>query len=182
VFDCELSIRAKTATTWELTAPLTWTGRLGDVFTVPVGYVTDFASVPRPLHWLISPYGAYTRAAVVHDYLITDRINHPDPALRVTSMDTDNIFRVIMADLGVPWAKRWTMWAAVRAASLGNPRRAYGRQFLRDAPRVLAIGLAAVPVIAPGVIGVLLSLGMVRLVTWIRSPEPPAASPACSDS
>lgn len=180
MFDCDLAVRAKTDTVWELTAPLTWTGKLGDTFTVPAGYLTDFATVPRFLHWLISPYGGYTRAAVLHDFLITDRINHPDPALRVTSRDTDNIFRVVMADLGVPWVRRWTMWAAVRAASLGNPRRANGRAFHRDAPKVLAIAVAVVPVILPGVIGVLISLGFVRVITAFRKPEHPTTTAGTS--
>jgi hypothetical protein len=167
-FDSELSIRAVGPTTWMLLAPLIWTGSQGDTFRVEVGFVTDFATVPRFLHWVVLPYGAYTRAAVLHDYLIEERINHPDPALRVTSRDVDGIFRRVMQDLGVPWIKRFTMWAAVRAASLGNPRRAYGRQFLRDAPAVIGMALLAAPVLLPGVVGVLVSLGVIKVVGWIH--------------
>jgi len=37
---------------------------------VPKGFVTDFASIPQPLWSLgLSPYGQYSRAAVIHDYL-----------------------------------------------------------------------------------------------------------------
>jgi hypothetical protein len=167
-FDSELSIQSRTATTWVLLCPLIWTGTQGDTFIVPLGFITDFATVPRFLHWLVLPYGAYTRAAVLHDYLIEERINHPDPAMRVTSRDVDGIFRRVMQDLGVPWAKRWVMWAAVRAAALFNPRRAYGRQFGRDAPRVLGIAVLAAPVILPGAVGVLISLGLVRIVTALH--------------
>lgn len=37
---------------------------------VPAGFVTDFASIPQPL-WSfgLTPHGAYSRAAVIHDYL-----------------------------------------------------------------------------------------------------------------
>jgi hypothetical protein len=175
-FDSELSIQAADGVTWRLLAPLIWTGTQGDTYSVPLGFVTDFATVPRFLHWLVLPYGAYTRAAVLHDYLIEERINHPDPRMRVTSRDTDGIFRRVMADLGVPWAKRWIMWAAVRVASLANPRRAYGRQFGRDAPKVIGMALLAGPVMLPGAIGVLISLGIVRVVTaihrTIRRPQP----------
>lgn len=167
-FDRDLAIRAVTATTWVLTEPLTWTGSQGDVFTVPAGFLTDLASVPRFLHWLILPYGAYTRAAVLHDWLITERIDHADPALRVTSCDTDGIFRRVMQELGVGWTKRWTMWAAVRVGAAGNPRRAPGRGFVRDLPRVLGVALLATPVVLPGALGVLLSLGLVRLVGLVR--------------
>jgi hypothetical protein len=167
-FDRDLALRAVTATTWVLTEALTWTGTQNDVFVVPTGFVTDLATVPRCLHWLISPYGAYTRAAVLHDWLITERINHPDPALRVASRDVDGIFRRVMSELDVPWAKRWTMWAAVRAGAALNPRRAPGRAFRRDLPKVAGMALLAGPVVLPGAVGVLLSLGLLRLVSMIQ--------------
>ena len=37
--------------------------------TVPVGYLTDGASVPQLLWNLIPPWGSYGQAAVVHDLL-----------------------------------------------------------------------------------------------------------------
>jgi hypothetical protein len=171
MFDSELSIRARTATTWELTIPLIWTGTKGDTFVVPTRFVTDFATVPRVLHWLVSPYGAYTRAAVLHDWLLVSladwqRVDDSDvgnagrpPA---NSRDTDGIFRRVMQDLGVPWSTRWIMWTGVRWGALFNPRRSYGRQFGRDLAKVLAVSLVALPVALPGVIGVILSLGLVR--------------------
>lgn len=167
-FDRDLAIRAVTATTWMLTEPLTWTGALGDTFTVPAGFVTDFATVPRFLHWLVLPYGAYTRAAVLHDWLIIERIEHPDPQLRVRSRDVDGIFRRVLQELGVSWTKRWTMWSAVRAASLFGTHRAAGRAFRQDALKVLAMVLLAVPVLLPGVAGVLVSLALVRFVGAVQ--------------
>jgi uncharacterized protein DUF1353 len=189
MFDSELSIRAVGPVTWELTAPLVWTGREGDPFVVPAGFVTDFATVPRFLHWLWLPYGAYTRAAVLHDWLLVELahwwqaapkewgdeadawMNAGPPA---DSHDIDGIFRAAMRDLGVSWLKRWTGWTAVRWASLFNPRRAYGRRFGQDAPRVLGMTvLVAVPV-AFGAIPVLLVLGLARLATWATGGPPPA--------
>jgi len=166
-FDSELAIRAVSATTWALTAPLVWTGNQGDTFTVPAGFVTDFATSPRILHWRVLPYGPYTRAAVLHDWLLVSLAKWQDakdsgavmdwdpPA---NSRDTDGIFRVAMRHLGTPWATRWTMWAAVRLAALTNHRRAYGRQFARDLPRVAGICLIAIPINILGVVGVGLSL------------------------
>lgn len=173
-FDSELSIQATSATTWHLIAPLIWTGTHGDTFQVPIGFVTDFATVPRFLHWKVSPYGAYTRAAVLHDWLLVgladwttkqrgyvmrDAID-PPPA---NSRDADGIFRRVMEDLGVPWRTRWTMWAAVRWAALFNSRRAYGRDFMADLPRVLGVSLLAIPSTLPGAIGVLVSLALGRI-------------------
>lgn len=173
-FDSDLSLRAKTAITWELTVPLVWTGSKGDVFVTPAGFLTDFASVPRFLHWLISPYGAYTRAAVLHDYLLWllaqwyARGCPTDDLPPVTSRDADGIFRRVLQELGVGWAKRWVMWSAVRAGAACNPRRAYGRDFHKDLPKVLGMALLATPVVLPGVLGVLISLGFIRIVTLFR--------------
>ena len=38
--------------------------------TVPAGFITDGASVPRLLWWLFPPVGRYFLAAVVHDWLL----------------------------------------------------------------------------------------------------------------
>ena len=38
--------------------------------TVPAGFVSNGASVPRPLWWLISPATDFFEAAVVHDHLL----------------------------------------------------------------------------------------------------------------
>lgn len=181
MFNSELAVRAVSATTWELTEDLVWTGSQGDTFTVPAGFVTDFATSPRFLHWLWLPYGAYTRAAVLHDHLLTELagwtrrhggntvrapIDGSDDAPPANSRDTDGIFRKAMEDLGVPWAKRWLGWTAVRWASLGNPDRAYGRDFGADMARAVGMSLLAGPVVLPGAVGVLVSLGIVRVFTW----------------
>lgn len=176
-FSDQLRIVSVTATTWALTMSLSWTGTKGEAFVVPAGFVTDFATIPRFLHWEVSPYGAYTRAAVLHDWLLVElaawteaRAMHSPgsghaPQPPANSRDCDGIFRRVMEDLGVPWAKRWTMWAAVRWASLFNSRRAYGRGFLRDLPAVLGMTVIALPVSLPGVIGVLISLGLLKAGT-----------------
>ena len=73
---------------------------------VPVGFTTDFASIPR-LFWIIyPPDGQYTQAAVLHDYLynIQDRP-------RATA---DAIFLEAMQVLGVPFLRRKIIYRAVR--------------------------------------------------------------------
>ncbi len=42
---------------------------LGGVVRVPVGFVTDFASIPWIVQWRIPKLGPWNRAAVVHDWL-----------------------------------------------------------------------------------------------------------------
>lgn len=183
-FDSDLAIRGTGPTTWGLLAPLIWTGTKGDQFAVPVGFETDFATVPRFLAWKVLPYGPYTRAAVLHDWLLQKLAewmrDHPDlasgravyastdPLTGVTeiagppanSRDCDGIFRLAMKDLGTPWLTRWQMWAAVRLAACFNHRRAYGRQFWRDAPAVFGMLLVSFPFVILGAAGVLISLAL----------------------
>lgn len=141
---------------WGLMRHLDYNGDR-EFFRVPLGYVTDLATVPGVLRSPtgLDPYGPYIRAAIVHDWLITDAI----PAREVTSRDADGIFRRIMREEGVDRWTRWTMWAAVRWAALFNPRRAYGRGFLRDLPMVLAWSVPAL-VIAPAALLNLVTRGL----------------------
>jgi hypothetical protein len=127
---------------WRLLEPVAYTGER-DHFLVPEGYVTDFASVPRLAVWLIPTYGRYTAPAILHDYLITDCI----PTGRITSADTDGLFRRAMRELGVPPVRRWLMWAGVRWGALFNRRRRAG--WARSAPGVLAITVLALPLALP---------------------------------
>jgi hypothetical protein len=179
-FDSLLSVQERGPRDWTLLAPLIWQGTKGQSFTVPTGFVTDFATVPRILHWKVSPYGPYTRAAVLHDWLLDelakwwreygeggpDERGNPDMAINLppaNSRDVDGIFRRAMEDLGVRWDRRWVMWAAVRWGALFNSRRAYGRDFRKDLPRVLAISLLMLLTTVWGVAGVLVSLGFEKL-------------------
>lgn len=41
----------------------------GDVYVVPKGFVTDFASVPSAARGIIEPEGKAARAAILHDWL-----------------------------------------------------------------------------------------------------------------
>jgi hypothetical protein len=47
--------------------------KTGIVITVPTGFVTDFASVPRPVWAVFPPWGKYGPPAVVHDFLYWDQ-------------------------------------------------------------------------------------------------------------
>lgn len=159
----ELVIRPHSATTWQLVEDLVYKGE-DQLFTIPAGYVTDFATVPPFMRWLVETYGPYTRAAIVHDWLITEEI----PARRVTSRDTDGIFRRIMREEGTPTAKRWIMWTAVRVASLFNMRRSYGRKIWRDMPMLLLVGTPALVFIGPAALLVMLTRALLRPFSWIK--------------
>jgi len=147
---------------WGLVEPLRYVGAREE-FVVPDGYVTDFASVPRVTAWLIPSYGLYTRAAILHDYLLTDVL----PTGSITSRDADGLFRRAMGELGVPPVKRWLMWAGVRWGALFNRRRRAG--WWRSAPGVLAISAPAAVVLLLPVALVTLALIVYGVVEWVAT-------------
>jgi len=78
----------------------------GDSIDVPIGFMTDFASIPRPL-WIILPrWGKYGNAAVIHDYCYWEQSR--------SRLESDRIFRQAMGVLNVPKWKICVMYCAVR--------------------------------------------------------------------
>lgn len=83
---------------WFLTQPLEYEIRdTGVVVTVPAGFVTDFASIPRPFWSVLPRWGKYGAPAVVHDYLYWDQ--------RCTRKQADRMLLVAMneTDVGGFW-------------------------------------------------------------------------------
>lgn len=78
-------------------------------YTVPpagdADFVTDLASVPQFLTWLVPRSGRHLPAALVHDGMVDD----PD----IDRWQADRLFRDGMGDLGVGLIRRWVMWTAV---------------------------------------------------------------------
>lgn len=73
--------------------------------------ITDLASVPRPLLWLVPRYGAHTPAAVLHDRMIGKA---PDGSpCPLHDWAADRFFRFMLAALGISPLHRYTMWTAV---------------------------------------------------------------------
>ncbi|MFE7802248.1 DUF1353 domain-containing protein [Nocardia sp. NPDC057440] len=156
---------------WRVAAPLVYHGA-DEEFVIPEGFRTDFASVPRAFVWLIPRYGAYTRAAILHDYLRSSGV--------VGVADADGIFRRALHEAGVSVPRRWMMWAAVRLGS-----RLRGADPL-DIARFVLIAALAVPflVIPATVVQLFLLLfWLVELLFWgvaaigRRAPAPPPPTP-----
>jgi hypothetical protein len=85
---------------------------------------SDLASIPRFFRWFENTYGRHTPAALIHDNLISPTPNggplHDDAA-------SDRLFRFMLQAVGVPFFKRWIMWAAVAYRTrwaVGGLRRA----------------------------------------------------------
>lgn len=97
-----------------LLEPLTWRG-----ITVPAGFMTDGASVPRILWWFLPPWGdRATRAAIIHDFACDMlKAGTPVPGGE-TRAGCDGLFLAALLDLEVaPWRAR-LCWAGVRAYSI----------------------------------------------------------------
>ena len=75
--------------------------------TVSAGFITDFASVPRPFWNLIPPWGKHGKAAILHDWLYYK----PDGRTRAFC---DRILLEALHALGVRWLRRRIMYRAVR--------------------------------------------------------------------
>jgi len=75
---------------WRVGAPLVWCNPSYGRLEVPVGFVTDLASIPRALRNLpfLDPNGQSRRPAVVHDYLYSSRLGR-----RLGKQFADNFLR-----------------------------------------------------------------------------------------
>jgi len=104
-FLTKIVVEKKEDRLWKLYRELKYQ-TFADVITVPAGFITDFASVPRLFWSILPPDGRYTGSAIIHDFLyaVQDR----------SRKEADSIFLEAMKALGVPWWKRRTMWLAVR--------------------------------------------------------------------
>lgn len=94
---------------WQLTRSLRMTLSVNGgavTVSVPPGFTTDFASVPRLLWPVFPPAGPWCKAAVIHDYLYQSRT--------CSRFLADALFREAMAQLGVPVWRRVVMYYAVR--------------------------------------------------------------------
>ncbi len=83
--------------------------------TVSAGAVTDMATIPRWLHWLIPPDGL-GGAAIIHDRLC-------EPDANTSRFIADAIFRELMRADEIPWYKAIPAYVAVRGYAIATGTR-----------------------------------------------------------
>ncbi len=108
----------------------------GRTFTVPTGFFTDFASVPR-IGIIYAMLGDTAHEpAVIHDWIYYGAF--------VPRQDADSILFEAMGVIGLPWWKRWPIYMGVRAGGWyawndhrkkGNPKS--GK--FADSPDIMAL-------------------------------------------
>lgn len=60
---------SNTKVRWKLKEPVQYSTKEGEMIEVPVGFITDLASIPKVLWTFYAPFGKYSKAAVIHDFL-----------------------------------------------------------------------------------------------------------------
>ena len=78
----------------------------GEKLKVEKGFVTDFASVPRALHWLFSRNSLQSRASIIHDYLYSTGVK--------SRKDSDVIFKNLLRNDYATCLTGILMYLAVR--------------------------------------------------------------------
>ena len=103
--------------TYKLLAPLVYVSdALASTITVPAGFITDYASVPRlPLVFLVTGDKAH-EAAVIHDWLYT---THAHEGREVSRELADRVFREAVAVAEESATLAGLMYAGVRLGGAG---------------------------------------------------------------
>ena len=94
-----------------LTKPIAWKPNPGQeadfqAISVPTGFVTDFASIPRVFWSVLRPDGEYTYPAIIHDFLYWTQSRPRDVA--------DKIFQLGMQDFDISASTIALIYDAVR--------------------------------------------------------------------
>lgn len=148
---------------WKLKHDILYTASR-QTFRVYRGFVTDFASVPRVLAWLVPRVGDSVLPAILHDFLWRVVV----PAGYVGHQCADGIFRQALRLEGVPFVLRWLCWTAVRWGALTRPGGWQGWSY--DAPYVLLWTLIALPLVLPAVVAITATLVLVQLSELLAWP------------
>ena len=116
--DGTLSVTRFADAFWYLSKPITWRpddpGQGLPSVSVPIGFVTDFASIPRALWTSLPRDGDYVWAAVVHDYLYS------------TKEVADDVLNAAMGNLNIPTVTRFAIYQGVAVG--GGPSWANNAQ------------------------------------------------------
>ncbi len=113
---------------WIVRQPLKYRiGVSAQEITVPVGFVTDFASIPPALQSIIQKNGNYLLPAVVHDYLYWDQ--------SCTRAQADQIFLLAMIENKVGAVERFPASSWIFSSTSTSSATTYARCLLPHTTR-----------------------------------------------
>lgn len=87
--------------------PLRYEANQGEYeIVVPIGFITDLASIPREFWWWESPQESTLAPAILHDYLYWEQ--------SCTKDEADAVMYLAMKEVGLGFLKRYAVYAGVR--------------------------------------------------------------------
>ncbi len=117
--------------TFVLAEDYSWTIGATDVtITVPKGFMTDFASIPAPIRWALPQQGAYSRAALIHDFLYWTNA--------CTRRQSDNLMWIAMSESNVDHYQKWFIYRGVHLGG-GAAWRTNKNARRKGEPRIVPI-------------------------------------------
>jgi len=117
MFLTDLNVRELQDGKKQLTLPLVYSNN-ASAYHVPIGFVTDYASVPRtPLLYALFN-GVANRSATLHDFLYSSRA--------IPRHVADSVFLEAMCSEGTTSWKAYAMYYAVRLFGKSVRFKAYG--------------------------------------------------------
>ena len=164
-FKTDLCVTHVNGKWWRLSQPLVWEGRW-ELVIIHTGFQTDFASIPKPVRWLLDSGGRNAEAAVLHD--AAWRESKVGSSRRVDPWDADGMFRRALRETGAPALTRGLMWFAVRVWAIVQ------RRFGSGGPSVAVKAFQLVGILAVGSLTALIptivaAAGLIVywLVSWV---------------
>ena len=109
---------------FQLTESFRYYSSIG-IITIPKGFFTDGASVPKIFWSIFSPWGSYFSAALVHDYLYSKDSDEVFPV--GDRAVADKIFKEAMYNAGVSWVVRETVYRAVRLGGWASYKKTFSK-------------------------------------------------------
>jgi hypothetical protein len=164
---------------WILTEPLVWAGDWETMYIKP-GFVTDFASVPRFVRWLLDSGGRNAAPGVLHDVAWRES-KRTTASRRVDPWHADGMFRRALRYSGLAPIPRNMIWVGVRLAAIFSGRLGQkGPKWYKKVLTVLIWTLIGLVIVVPPVAAILVGYGVywvfgllaalaTVIYTWYRS-------------
>ncbi len=107
-FNLPLDLRAYAPGEWIVLTEIIYTSLDGNRYTVPKGFITDLASIPKMAQGIFSVDDESRMPAVLHDWLYCSK--------QTTREQADALFREALKRAGCSTLHTLSMWSAVRVA------------------------------------------------------------------
>jgi len=147
---------------WVLTEPLVWEGDWETLYIKP-GFITDFASVPKIVRWLLDSGGRNAAPGVLHDAVWRES-KRKGGDRRVDPWHADGMFRRALRRSKLPPIPRNMIWVGVRLAAILSGRLGKkGPSWFRKVLAVLMWTLIGVVIVTVPLIAIVVGYS----VYWI---------------